>query len=877
MRWLRHLVRSIRPAGNRADVDEEIRLHLEMEAEDLERQGASSDEARRRARVAFGGVERFRAEAQEVRRLMWLEVLAVDLRHALRSLARSPGVSIATVATLTVAVGLVVTVFTTANAIFLRPWPVQDPGSVFRLTLTPGPEAPASGVDTDNPSSPSYRELEHLQDQAIRSDLVAYHRFGARIGRREGDDEREQGLIVSRQFFDVLGVPFQHGRGFAYIADRTDPVAVISHSLWRRAFAADPQIVGRSVILHGIPTTIVGVLPREFPGIEPDPVDVYVPFPDAGAWTSAWHNWWGPAAEVRPERLTVFVAVRLRPGSTRTDALAELRVLHAQFTAETQAPSSELALIGTALGQQPGMPSAYPIVFALLLASTTCVLALACANVANLHLARGLARGREIATRLALGASRARIVRQLILEGWVLAVVAGAGAILIASVLPSLVIRGVSASPIALRLTPDLTVLAFSLLLCAAATMAFALMPALQVTRTASLQTGLQAGRTTRTSIGTLRALLLTTQVALATVLLAGAVLLVRGLVHAVSAERLGFATDFVAGAIRQPGAGANGSSAAPIAPRLVDALTDSGATDVTFAWRAPLYGRCCPPPEPVRLLDVPGDVTRSADIEGVASSFFDVMDVPLVAGRPFSDDAARREIVVNEAFALAAFGSARAAPGSQVAMRGEVHRIVGVARNAHLTTIDRVSPTVFHPFVAGLPTLLVRERPPQTADRLRAIVSSVDPALAVDLVPSGGVLSGVTRQSRFGAAMASSISGVALAFTVVGILGIFAYVVEERRREIGIRVALGAGRREVFRLLLMPARTALAGGLAAGLLLSAGTGSLLGRFLYGLSPLDPFSYAIVAAILTAAAVGATSVPARRALRVDPVLTLRAE
>jgi ABC-type antimicrobial peptide transport system permease subunit len=155
--------------------------------------------------------------------------------------------------------------------------------------------------------------------------------------------------------------------------------------------------------------------------------------------------------------------------------------------------------------------------------------------------------------------------------------------------------------------------------------------------------------------------------------------------------------------------------------------------------------------------------------------------------------------------------------------------------------------------------------------------VSSVDPALAVDLVPSGGVLSGVTRQGRFGAAMASSISGVALAFTVVGVLGIFAYVVEERRREIGIRVALGAGRREVFRLLLAPARMALAVGLAAGVLLSAGTGWLLGRFLYGLSPVDPLSYAIVAAILTAAAIGATYVPARRALRVDPVLTLHAE
>ncbi len=503
---------------------------------------------------------------------------------------------------------------------------------------------------------------------------------------------------------------------------------------------------------------------------------------------------------------------------------------------------------------------------------------LTCANVANLQLARGLARGRDLATHLALGATRGRVIRQLLLEGLMLSAVAGVPALLIGVAVPSLILARLDTSPPALQFGPDVLVVLFLLGLCVVTTVAFALMPAVQLTRRArSLHEVLQGGRTWRHRIGTLRAGNLGLQLAISATLLVSALLLSRGLHHAVDIDTLGFNTEVGIGVLRPP-------SGAPELDanrrrQILSAVLSSGGSAAALASRVPLAREYAGlGPEEVRLLATHAEAIHSASVLAVSPTYFDVLRIPLIAGRRLRDDV-RGEVLVNDAFARGSGLAPSSLIGQSIVIGHDVGDIVGVVADARLESLDDALPTVFRVLResdAGMVTLLARDDL-ATEKALTNVARAVAPEVRLSWRPLTGVLDIVTRANRIGTALAAVIGAIALLVTVVGVFGVFAYAVEERRREIGVRVALGARRHHVLTMIYAGLRAPGAIGVGMGLLFGSLTGTVLRSSLFGLSPLDPFSYGAALLILIVAAAVASYLPARSALRVQPALTLRAE
>ncbi len=274
-----------------------------------------------------------------MRHRRWLDEVTQDFRHGYRALMKTPTASATSLAILALAMGLVLAAFTTVNAIFIRPWPVHDPGRVFVLKLAPGAGA-RSGAPLLHDAS--YAEFVHLRANAQRSIVEAFHRFGPLIG-PAADATREDGLIVTPRFFETLGIRMQRGRAFK-AADADGAVAIISDALWRRRFGTDPDIVGQTIVVSGVASTIVGVTPPGFPGVMSERKDVYVPFPSDATWTLAWQRWWGPAVDANQERLGVGVTLRLGVGWDRTSAATEIQALDSRFTTQHRGPRTRGAV-----------------------------------------------------------------------------------------------------------------------------------------------------------------------------------------------------------------------------------------------------------------------------------------------------------------------------------------------------------------------------------------------------------------------------------------------------------------------------------------------------------------------------------------------------
>lgn len=514
--------------------------------------------------------------------------------------------------------------------------------------------------------------------------------------------------------------------------------------------------------------------------------------------------------------------------------------------------------------------------FAAFGAAVVLVLVLACANVGNLQLARGVARRREIATRLALGASRRRIVRQLLTEGLVLTGAAGALAIVVAAILPPLIFRyvGEELPPyMEARFRPDGEIVAFTFATGLLSCLLFALAPAMHATRTA-IPLGALERAATPSSRFHLRSVLLATQIAVCTVLLAGAGLVTRGIAHAMNVDP-GFEIEGVQLVSTALPEGASGKDRQALIRGTLASLEREGAHPVAVAPFGPIDDA-----RYVMPMARPGGHARDVDDvlrRGVSARYFDVLGIPLVHGRMFPSSGTN-EAVVNQAFARTYF------PGEQPVGRdlqevdsrtGKIRRvytIVGVARDTYLTGLERIDPVVFTPDNIG--TFLTRGGP-QGVERIRAAALSINPAATITVRPLKDNVRRYLEESRIGATLAWAIGLLGLSLATVGVFGVFAYAVEERRREIGVRLALGAARRQIVTMLVSSSGRAMLLGLGAGILLSFACGPVLRAYLYGLSPLDPPAYGMVTLLLATAAGLATVIPARRARRVDPAITLR--
>jgi predicted permease len=848
-----------------ADLREELRLHEELKREALEAGGMAPPDARAAARRALGNATLMREDSRRVWIASWLDSTAQDVRYAVRALHRQPLHTLTAVAILALAIGLNASLFTAFKAIALDPWPVPDPGSVVRVWA----------LGKDRQVGPSVDEFRFLRQHVTTLSGLAAHTsdFGSRLQSPGRAEISLPAAWTSANFFDLLRVRFQLGSGFIAVDDepgnRRAPL-VISDGAWRAHFGADPGVIGLRVAVAEKPFTIVGVLESRFDGIGQS-VDLWMPLsafqPDAAG---AGIGWQSPNAA----NCCVQMVGRLASGRSRTQSLQELQLLHERFSSDLRRDSGRVEMFGTSELSRRGL-TRYST-FAAFGAAVVLVLVLACANVGNLQLARGLARRREISTRMSLGASRRRIVRQLLTEGLVLAGAAGALALAVAAILPPLIVRyiGEELPPyMEARFRPDAQVASFTFATCLVSCLIFALAPALHATRT-TIPLGVLGRTATPSSRFPLRGVLLATQIALCTVLLAGAGLVTRAIAHAMNVDP-GFEIEGVQLVSTALPAGASSKDRQALVRGTLAALERDADDPVAVAPFQPM--------EAARyVLSMTLPHTGSKDPEtvlrrNVSGRYFDVLGIPLVRGRMFPSGV-NDEAVVNQAFAR------RYLPGEDPVGRTlheveyrtgklrQAYTIVGVVRDTYLTGLERIDPVIFTPDNVGT---FVTRGGPAAVERIRAAALSINPAASVTVRPLRDNVRKYLEESRIGATLAWAIGLLGLTLATVGVFGVFAYAVEERRREIGVRLALGAARKQIVSMLVSSSGRAMLFGLGAGILLSFACGPVLRGYLFGLSPLDPVAYGMVTLLLATAAGLATVIPARRACRVDPAITLR--
>ena len=837
-----------------ADLAEEMEFHRDMLAAD----GATP--------ATMGNISLAREDARAVWIWPWLESLWQDAAYGLRAMRREPAFTATALLALGSAIGVNTSLFSMFNAFALKPWTVRDPARVVTVSL----------FDRNGGRDFGIAEYRYLADHTqTLSGLVAM-RNGEQV---KLDDRPLQLTYVSGNYFRVLGVDLERGRGFLDEEDRAgDPqaVVVISHDLWQNRLGADPRIVGRTIRLDDVPFTVVGVAPADFAGTNPLRNDFWAPLParallrpnDTGVkpWLTL------------PEICCTPIAGRLAPGVPHARAAAELSVLIEQFRTENRLnggrPSIVLAGTSWMAGSRKKAQAVASIV--LLFVAVTLVLLLACANTGNLLLARAAARRREIAVRLSLGGSRFRLVRQLLVESLLLAFAAAAVALPIALLSASAILRRL-APETTFRVAPDSGVLAYTIGIAALSCLAFGLAPALHGTA-GSIASALKTDVPLDRARLPLRSILLSVQVAISVVLLAGASMLIRGLQRAQSLDPGFDVRNVTVLSIDLPASQYAGPRTQTLTAALQAELESARDLPPTgLAQAAPLgnatYMTGFQVLEPVRspLLHI--------WVSSVSPSYFDALRIRFLEGGNFTSEDAPESIVINQS-AARRWWPGESPIGKSVLANTTVRKIVGVVADTYTHDIHTSAEAMLYlPLTGalGAPVVLVHDRRPASVERIVAIVKRIEPRAQVRAEPLSANFDRQMQPSIIGAALAGFLGMLALGIASVGMSGVFAYVVGRRTREIGVRMALGAERAQIVRLVLASSLRPLACGLGVGLALAAAISVLLAGLLPGIKPADVLAYANVVLLLGVGVVLASLAPARRATRIDPVRALRSE
>jgi predicted permease len=846
-----------------AELAEEMEFHRQM----LVRQHADNGAATR----AMGNVTLAREEARGIWLLPWIESLWQDFAYGVRGLRRQPGFTIVAVAALSIAIGLNTSIFTLFNAVAFRPWPVKDPShvvSVFRL-MRKGPEQ----GHTAGFGAAEWRYLsEH--SKAFRGFVL--------VGGGEPldmDGRRLKVRWVTGNFFSVLGLDMARGRGFRPEEDDVlapQTVAVLSYGAWQNKFGGAPDIVGQTVRLDDVPFTIVGVGPEGFIGTG-DTADFWAPL--SAHLILRPHDADFKAFLTKPTHCCLSMSGRLAPDVTRAQAGAEVDLLMRQLHEGEEFQGSPTILItGTPLLEShPGdRGKIIPIIGAMFVA-VILVLLLACANVGNLLLARAAARHTEIAVRLSLGGTRMRLIRQLLVESMALAVLASTIGFAIAAVGPSTLLPRVSRDLAILQLSPDLRVCAYAIGLAMLACIAFGLAPALHGTR-GSIAAAIKSDSGMHGSRLPLRSVLLAAQVAISVVLLAAAGLLIRG-VQAAQHRDPGFRINGVTVAtLDLPASRYSGDRVDAFVNQLQDALAQARElSPCALMSDAPMANSRSW--THIRAASERPEHGRIIQIHDVTGEYFAVLGIPIVEGRNFTREDARRKVILVNQVAAQRLWPGTSAVGKLASVGADKYEVVGVVKDTYTTSLDAVQLTMYYPEFgrAGWPQLLIADSAPATLGRIDDIVRSIEPRARVSFAPLADNFSAQLEPARYAATLAGALGILALALASIGMSGVFAYVVRQRTREIGVRMALGASAAQVVRLVLASNLRALMLGLLVGVGGAVACTRMFKSMLNGVSPLDPLAYAGVFALLIAAAVAASALPARRAARVDPVTALRWE
>jgi len=887
----------------------EIAAHLALLEEEYERRGMPPEQARLAARRALGGAEQARQAHRDARSLLWLEQTLQDLRHAWRALLHSPGFTFVAISTLALGIGVNTTLFSAYNAIALKPLPVADAGRVVRLE-----RFFASRSTGDYQYAFSYPEYEDLRDHESAFASTIATSWPLRIlvspdGQPSSAPIAVQAQLVSGNYFGGLGIPAAIGRVFSAEEDGAPgahPVAVLSHAFWQRQFHSDPGIIGRIVNINRIAFVIIGVTPASFTGtsLNPQVPDLWAPIAMQQQLVPG--KYWLRT----PTDFSFQILARLQPGIAVKQAQAETDTLVRQFATSYRTPDRTLAvkLQATAfLGNTDDIN--FQVGIGAMMAVFFLVLFVACANVTNMLLARGAARQREISVRMALGASRARVIRHLLTEAVLLslaggiaglALAAAAGKLLWVAMDEILVRQHGSDFAFSLNFSPDWRVFGYVFLLCLVAGMVFGLSPALQITRP-DLTVSLKDDTTSfghGVSRSRLRGLLIGGQIAVSMLLLTSAGLLVRGLARSQKADP-GFDTRSVY--LMRGDFGDDPVRAAASFHRMVDWLGARSEIRNVGYGTAPMLGTWTPYIVVHHAGAVAGEVKGRTVASYASDRYLDTLGIQMLRGRNFTpeESAAGRHVAIISAATARLFWPGEDPIGKRFQLDlkfdGKLteFEVIGIARDVRFANLTRTDPAhVYFPPDPALilPALISFRGDPQSS--LRALwggLRSYDPTLLprIDLWNMDTMVVGMQRTlARSLAMLAGILALLSLTLAGIGIYGVMAYVVSQRTREIGVRMALGATAARVVRSVAVAGLRPVLAGMAIGLVAGAGASLLLHRtlvfpgsldFLYGVRFYDPLTFLGITAFLVFVSLLASLMPSLRAVRVDPVEALRYE
>ncbi len=853
------LVDALWPGRAEPELAREIASHLAILEDEFRHRGLTPEAARLAARRAFGGVEQAKELQREARSFRWLTDARQDVQYASRMLRRAPGFTIAAVLTLALGIGANTAIFTVVHAVMLRPLPFPDPDRLVGIVQ----QHKSFGVDVV--TWPDYVEWRDSA-RSFASLAGAWNRVYNLTGIDE--PERLAGAAVTPNLFSTLGVVPQLGTMFK-TDGATDPQTVIlSDRLWKRRFAASADVIGRTIALNGARHTVIGVMSPGFAW--PEAVELWVPFVHEPGMNSGYH--------------LLQVIGRLAPGTTLSEGQAELTTMAAVAAAARPGTNKDWGVQVTSLLEYTVGPASRPLL--ILAGAAACVLLIACANVAGLLMSRALSRRREISMRTALGASRSRIIRQLVTESFVLAVLGGVCGLALADwAMPSLL--SLAALPRASGITLDAPMFLIALAASGVAGLLFGLLPALATSRS-SVSTAVRTRDAA--SVAWLRAALLVVEIAASVVLLAGAGLLLRSF-YKLQTVDTGLNVDRVLTArFFLPRASYPVERCVSLYQQMIERVTT--LPDVAEAAAVsvfPISGASAnvvftiPGRQPAE----PGNVL-TANFSAATAGYFRAMGIPLVAGRGF--EAADRATapfvaVVNQAMADRYFPGQNPI-GQFVQILGPTPReIVGVIPNLRQRALNLPpEPEIYAPhpqFPTGGMFLVVRTRhdePERVGPDVRAAVRSLDRDVPIASLRTGMELINQTTSSRRQSLVLLSVfAALALVLSVVGVYAVLSFTVSQQTSEIGIRMALGAAPSDVLAMMLKKGLLPVVIGLLCGTGIALASTRVLSQMLFDVHPSDPLTLSAVGLLLLAAASTAVLVPARRATRVDPLLALRCE
>ena len=875
-----------------AEMNDELRFHFEQEVDKYERSGLPHEEALRRARLRFGGMELTKEECREARGISFIEATIQDLRHGLRLLRHRPGVATVAVLTLTLGIGATSAIFSVTDAVLIRPLPFGDPGRLAALFQTPGHSEGIMGWAVTGPDFLDWKRQSHSF-----SGLAAALQDAANIGRSGAEPEFVHGQKVTPNYFELLGVHASLGRTLANSDGQAgrEHVVLLSYSLWQRIFGGDPRAVARKLHINDWPFVVIGVMPATYH--------------DPRTWMNPESDYWIPLSieQLEVNRGSHMYAVfgRLAPGvsfAKAQDEMSRIATQEAKLFPNTNANMgarvSSLKKVSLQTFEGGRFQSVGPAVLLLQIAAAMLLL-VACANVANLVLSRLIGRQRELGLRTAIGASRSRLARQLLTENVLLSVIGGvfglAFALWCKNLLVALAPEGYLPPTTDVRLDPGVLFFAFSVSLVTGILLGLA--PAWRASHMNANQVLKESAASAGESVSKLRvrSILLITEIAACFMLLAGSGLLLRSLQSLLNVDpgfnpRHFFSAGLNLPARRYskpkqifnffstvqtqvsalPGVRAAGfSSAQPFGADRRSVITAEGHEPQTMTTGGPLPQICT-----------------------ITPGVFQGAGIPLLRGRDFSPADASgngRIIIINRAFAEY-FWPGQSALGKHVNFQENPpiwREIVGVVGNVRQQGLAAPSlPEIYLPLTEetadGQTSMYLVVRSPLPGAVLRRDIErkvwDVDSTIPLTRIQTGNdILGGWVGYLRYRTVLLSSFGLMTLLISAIGIYGVFAFSVAQRTREIGVRMALGAQKQHVLRSIVREALVLAFAGLVIGLIGALAIARLLGSLLYEVKPTDPITLMVTTLILVIIVLFASYSPARRATNVDPMLALRYE